>query len=212
MKFNRPRLMLFFFVAGAFALAAALVLFVSRRDLFPFVTHWASRILELPDLVWWFAGTMVLSLRGLPLVLRLLKRPLSEVRHPSLRLQFGGRLELLRSDLCNVERKGHSSEKVQKLLRSLAVDLTALAGNMPEKVARQRVLWGEWTEDSVLKEYLARQLSRGRRRRWQRLGHVLGRPKSSTFLQETEEAVRRLEAYGRFAHGSEKDGTTNGGV
>jgi hypothetical protein len=212
MRLDRPRLMLFFLVAGGFTLAAALVLSISRRDLHLSVTQWASRILELPGLIWWFAGTTVLSLWGLPLVLRLLRGLLSGAGNPSPRLQFPGRFGLLHSELYNAERKGSRSEKVQKVLRSLAVDLTALAGDIPEKVARQRVLRGEWTEDSVVKEYFARESSPGRRRRWQRLGHVLGRPKSSTFLQETEEAVRRLEAYGRFAHGSEKGGTTNGGV
>jgi hypothetical protein len=176
------------------------------------VTRWASSILELPDLVWWFGGTAVLSLWGLPVVLRLLTGLLSRVPNPSRRLQFGGRLVFLHSELYNAERKRYRSQKVQEALRSLAVGLTALADDISEKKARHRVLRGKWAGDPVLKDYFARESPPARRRLWQRLGHLLGKPKSLTFLQETAEAVRRLETYGGFAHGSEEGGTTDGGA
>jgi hypothetical protein len=211
MKVDRSRRLMLLSLTGGFALAVLAVLVAGHKDALLSLTRRVWRIPELPNAVWWFTGTAVLSLWGTGLVLRLLKALLSKRRNSSPVAPFQGRVASLHSELCNGLLQGYSRDKVRDALRSVAVGLCALMGDGSDEEARRRVLRGDWPRDPVLAPYLEAEFPpRGESRRWQRLRSFFGGSRSPLFIQETEEAVRRLEIYGGFAHGSEDGGTAGG--
>jgi uncharacterized membrane protein (DUF485 family) len=149
----------------------------------------------LPQALLWAMATLLLSIWGSRIIIRVgsewrPRRKMNKVE------SLGGRMEAIHNVFTRAESSKYSQDEVRNLLRSLVLNLIVLKLEISEAEARDRLIQGNWTEDSLLKTFFAKKPDLGEEKhsRWS------WSKESSTpaFLDEVRNILDRLESYGDF--------------
>jgi len=175
-------------------------MFSCLLDLFLVVLREGMNLfIAMSQIVWCLIGITIMIVWGFRLLAQLGKRLFTTRPQPQPGMHFRGRMGELRSSLCKACWETYLQDKVRKLLSSLAIDLISLRLDISGEEARKLYFRVDWTEDEILKSYFYNERDTTAKTR-RRLLKWFKKPKPSSFLKETVEALNRLSDYSHSVH------------
>ena len=203
MRLDRRWFLLPVFILSALFLYLAFPLLIEGiHSLLAAMVLGGTVLWALPQVLWWAMAGVLLALWGLGTMIRLWSGRTSRKNMTKMESFPAGRMEAIQKTLVRAGSGRYFREEARNLLRSLAVDLTALKLDLSEEEASQRFIRGDWTDDPELKVFFSIDPDRGKEK--QCLWPWSNKSRPPVFLGEVQNILDRLKAYGNFPGGKGK--------
>lgn len=152
----------------------------------------------LPKILWWVAGVALLGFWAIAVFLKFARMNPKNNKEKKVVPAFPGRLAAIQSTLSRAGSGRYSREEIRNLLRSQAVSLIALEMNISEEESWKIFQKGDWTEDSLLRDYFF-EVKDPKEKKWSWRPRF-GKSDPTGFLEKTRTVLERLWIFDSFSN------------